>query len=783
MSNRLDCLIRDAKRRFVETFGRNNRSLINLKTIDPCTGMVPIHAHGALGIIHYPEDWLFSLLESSARFQSLYPGCGKSDDLLLSDVASSIECSARVVMTLWSALESHWGLSLKKDHAANWQQLVRSTLWYVPMCGYEQEFIPFMKYQLSLLFAKGEGQAELPEVPDKFRHKGGLVLLDWLGRFFKSRCFGDKLKNKEWRNTVLHGIKKGLPQMGTYFLQKNAEGMRKRLTKVAVTPEDILEAVDRTAREIFPKGIIWEDWNKVDPFVGISDHACYERNRSGQGVLGHLFDLDMGERCTPHRQLSTNDLGGMLWDPSRGEVREFRFPSWLPDQIYAREQRDALCDYSTGSAAVKPIFEPLKIRMISAGDYKSNGLYSRLQKTLWQGLQRFPQFNLTGKSVECSDVEWIRSMTLNSRYSPISDFWLWVSGDYSAATDNLNQDASKEACNALSGDPITQKVLVKGMMETTIDFNFMKELNGTDFDFSKFKMINGQLMGSVFSFPILCLINIAVYRKVLEAYTKMVWALKDLPVKCNGDDILFLSNPEFYELWCSTIKLVGFEKSVGKNYVSSDTAVINSTYFDARADRPVTKVPYLNMGWATGVMKCGGQMDRRSDDADEDYPIEKIGAQLEKAYEQWVVDEEYNHADLSPKEKERRRLVFLRYREEIRIWNWDRVVKLGAIAGGGPCGLNLTDQVDEERLKFSFWAYLNKDRTNKGGCLTSIPKTLVPWKIVQHVGVTNYHELSNEFRKQRRTFDLEQIMHRYWAKINQTLYTKFEETRYSVGAL
>jgi len=649
------------------------------------------------------------------------------------------------------------------------------------MCGYEQEFIPFMKYQLSYLFAKGEGQAELPEKPEGFRHKDGFVLLDWLGRFFKSRCFGEKLRNQEWRNTVLHGIKKGLPQMGEFYLKKNCDAMKKRLTKEAVTPDRFKEAIARTAREIFPEGIIWEDWSKVDDYVSISDHACYERTRSKQGVLGLLHDSDMGGYTTPHRQISPTQLGGMYWDPSHEVVREFRFPAWLPGQIYAQEQRKAMCSYRGSKAAVKPIFEPLKIRMISAGDYHSNGLYSRLQKVLWKGLQKFSQFRLTGKSVECSDVEWIRSMTQLDRDSPIGDFYLWVSGDYSAATDNLHGDASREAIMALAGDPITAKVLVQGLMETMIDFSVMAERpDGKLLDLpDPFIMTNGQLMGSVFSFPILCLINLAVYREALEEYTKKKWLLKDLPALCNGDDILFQTNPEFYLIWCDFIKQVGFEKSVGKNYVSSDTAVINSTYFDVRGHKEVTKVPYLNMGWCTGVMKGGSGFD--GEEAEEDYPIEKIRSQLETAYDQWMSDVEYNR-DLSPKERERRRLVFHRYREEIRLWNWDRVVNLGAIAGDGPCGLMLTDKVNEEQLKFSYWAYLHKDSSDRGGCLTSHPKSMSPWKIVKHNVISDYHELSNEFRKVKKNLSLATIVHHYWAKINRTVHTKFEETRYVVGA-
>jgi hypothetical protein len=833
MSNRLEKFVNELKRRFVETFGGNNRSSINLSLSDTrWQGKIPIQAPGALGTLEFPRGWIMSLFERRSAFEALGLDGKSGDDLLLLDLTESIECSAKVVLTLWSALESHWGLSLKRDHAENWQQLIRSALWYVPLCGEEQQFIPFLKYQLSYLFAKGEGQAELPERPGWMDQRDGSVLLDWLGRFFKSRCFGWKLKNIEWRNTVLHGIKKGLPQMGFLYLKKNCEAMKARLTKKCVSPKFILKAVARTAREIFPKGIIEEDWNQIDPYLKISDHACYETNRSAQGVLGNLYFQDMGRfealrygKRSPYgwsRNVAPDQLGAMLWDPSNGVTKEIRYPNWLPDQIYAHLQRRAVTgptglwtsvplgqdlpdfpDEMKGSAAVKPIFEPLKIRMISAGDVDSNGLYSRLQKTLWSGLQKFTQFRLTGKSVDCSDVEWVRSQTLLDRDSNISDFSMWVSGDYSAATDNLHGDCSREAIRAIAGDPTTMRVLEKGLTDTLIDFSQIDTKKFTSPEMfvgqslakitagigsmddgelpGPFRMTNGQLMGSVFSFPILCLINLAVYRECLEQYSKRIWKLRDLPVLCNGDDILFLANSEFYKLWCDIIGLAGFEKSIGKNYLSASTAVINSTYFRAGPERAVTKVPYLNMGWCTGVTKGGGGFDGEDE---LEYPIDKIGAQVEMAHDQWALCAEVNEysADLSPKDLERRRQVFQRYREEIRLWNWDRVLKTGAIAGGGPCGLGLTETTTEERLKFSYWAAIHREKRVQKG-LTSLPKTLIPWKIAQCSWNNDYNDLVSQFRKVGKRLTLDRVLSTFYTRESLTVYRRFEESRFSVGAI
>ena len=104
------------------------------------------------------------------------------------------------------------------------------------------EVHPFLEVSTLVAFARAEMQKEMP-IYSGMGHNNGIVLLGWLGRFFKSRLFGSKLKNMEWRNTVLHGIKKGLPKMDSFHLQKNKEAMIKRLcpTEPKVTPDCLLD--------------------------------------------------------------------------------------------------------------------------------------------------------------------------------------------------------------------------------------------------------------------------------------------------------------------------------------------------------------------------------------------------------------------------------------------------------------------------------------------------------------------------------------------------------------
>jgi hypothetical protein len=147
---------------------------------------------------------------------------------------------------------------------------------------------------------------------------------------------------------------------------------------------------------------------------------------------------------------------------------------------------------------------------------------------------------------------------------------------------------------------------------------------------------NGQLMGSVLSFPILCIANLLCYWNTLRIYQWLLenslqslagssptgafalyldelkifdtlspadallrfetsllrtfaercpidynpTRLQDLPVLVNGDDILFRSNSLFNAIWENYgYTLAGFQKSVGKNYLSRSYLTINSECF------------------------------------------------------------------------------------------------------------------------------------------------------------------------------------------------------------
>lgn len=55
--------------------------------------------------------------------------------------------------------------------------------------------------------------------------------------------------------------------------------------------------------------------------------------------------------------------------------------------------------------------------------------------------------------------------------------------------------------------------------------------------------------------------------------------METLPVIINGDDIAFMANAPFYEIWKTKVAELGFELSVGKNYCHPEFLTINSSLY------------------------------------------------------------------------------------------------------------------------------------------------------------------------------------------------------------
>jgi hypothetical protein len=143
---------------------------------------------------------------------------------------------------------------------------------------------------------------------------------------------------------------------------------------------------------------------------------------------------------------------------------------------------------------------------------------------------------------------------------------VFVSGDYESATDNLNLYVQKVILNRiLSG--------CKQVPESIKDF---ARASQTPFLLGEgvcSTLKRGQLMGNLLSFPLLCIVNYLGFRY----YTGQ----KDLPVRINGDDIVFRADRATARRWMEGVSGAGLTLSVGKTMVHSRYFTLNSSLFKA----------------------------------------------------------------------------------------------------------------------------------------------------------------------------------------------------------
>lgn len=142
---------------------------------------------------------------------------------------------------------------------------------------------------------------------------------------------------------------------------------------------------------------------------------------------------------------------------------------------------------------------------------------------------------------------------------------IFVSGDYEAATDNLNQDVARQILISIGRRCRYVPLFVREAALST--------LGGTLSGGGKtVTQRRGQLMGNAMSFPLLCLQNYLAFKFLIR---------RDVPVRINGDDIVFRATPEEVDSWVKGVTACGLKLSLGKTNFEKRWFSLNSTFFCA----------------------------------------------------------------------------------------------------------------------------------------------------------------------------------------------------------
>jgi len=295
--------------------------------------------------------------------------------------------------------------------------------------------------------------------------------------------------------------------------------------------------------------------------------SSYQCSRAKGGAFAHI----LGRGANIHALLSPPVLLGYLG--FREEVTPFYGPD--PDLFEEGIRESRLRAQALTGIDCVPVglLEPFKVRVITKGDADAYHLCRRYQRLIHPRLAEHPVFRLTRGPIT---PEILKDFASKRQGLP-----LLVSGDYEAATDNLDPYLSEFAlgaiCTALNLPFEDRLVLHRGLTGHVLH----RKVGDPGVD-----QTWGQLMGSPISFPILCVINAAVTRLAMDRRNFEInpRPLSALPLLINGDDVGFEATPGTYELWKTYTAWVGLKFSLGKNYTHEDILILNSQMYSARKD-------------------------------------------------------------------------------------------------------------------------------------------------------------------------------------------------------
>ena len=250
--------------------------------------------------------------------------------------------------------------------------------------------------------------------------------------------------------------------------------------------------------------------------------------------------------------------------------------------------------------------EALKVRVISKGPPMTYFVLKVFQKFLLKGLQKLDLFELTGTPVT---EEVVNRKIGRQGLSALRDLG-FHSGDLESATDLMeswfSEMISDELFNLFEQQVGFPLGVFRELFLRSLTRHNIYRVEGKDERIFCGAQKIGQLMGSIISFPILCIGNAVGSRIALEIVEGRRFSLRGYPGWINGDDVftLYTSGYAFDEIWTGVMGFMGFKKSVGKCYDSEQFFNINSTTFevDPRTGN-FTLVPYVNLGLIKGEQR------------------------------------------------------------------------------------------------------------------------------------------------------------------------------------
>lgn len=253
----------------------------------------------------------------------------------------------------------------------------------------------------------------------------------------------------------------------------------------------------------------------------------------------------------------------------RFEVEEQEYPH-RPNDISISYLFPEYPPFHAPKVEAVAIPEPLKVRMITKAE-ASTKVLQPLQKSLFHYLKTKPQFCLThGVSWGLAPdfdrkLEWIYRIEneIQTIASKRTEGDLWLSGDYTAATDNFPMSVTNALIEGLLSEIDHEPT--KAWVRYEVSPHDIRYPGG-----EVGKQTSGQLMGSLLSFPLLCFLNDFIVSRS---------GFKEGMYLINGDDVVACGSKDVIDTWKCNAPKVGLDLSIGKNFIDQHFCCVNSQLF------------------------------------------------------------------------------------------------------------------------------------------------------------------------------------------------------------
>jgi hypothetical protein len=533
--------------------------------------------------------------------------------------------------------QQHW-MRLVNDTGGNWAKVA--------------------KYKLAAFYSFHTDQP-IPPAPFQASDLPGKLFGGRAGRFTDLLLKRLNMEEKMEFLYSIKGAKGGMPRASKAELKEKEDELVIELTK---EPNKRMESED-----LLPSGEVWSDVpvfkDETDTVLSqpsferqlrrtvrelyenqnyaISDRvaaffpstsANYINSRKNAGAIGAILEhptlLDGLRAPQGHlhfdtkseEEIQSEDWKVGAWDHKKFDEEFAIF--WTRVLKIADEEEEPL-------AEPLALPEALKIRVITKGPPFQQTVLKGLQKYMHEVLRNHRTFKLVGVPIT---ADYIYSI-MGSDLAPGEGF---LSGDYEAATNNLESWVSNTIADEI-GDVIGLFPVERRLFLRSLTGHILRGRPQT----------RGQLMGSITSFPVLCIANAALSRWAWELDHGMTVRLSDCPLTINGDDIAMKCSRNGYKLWQRITQKAGLKESVGKTYWSREWVEMNSTnfVFDQLAptknykkmpsgrysiwDNPFKLTKYVKLGLINGLKRSGLSIGLR----DQDDQDNNVGARYRKLIE------------------------------------------------------------------------------------------------------------------------------------------------------